>query len=140
MALLPEPELLVLDEVTTGVDPVSRMELWRLVAGAAADGAAVVAATTYLDEAERMETVLLLHEGRPLAAGSPASIIEGIPGVVRVVDRPTDPRTAWRSGRRWRQWTPTGTTSIPLTLEDAAIVLELMEVADPTEPISEVSR
>ncbi|HEX3489622.1 MAG TPA: ABC transporter ATP-binding protein, partial [Streptosporangiaceae bacterium] len=52
-ALLPGPELLILDEPTTGIDPVSRASLWRLIAGAAAAGAAVVLATTYLDEAER---------------------------------------------------------------------------------------
>lgn len=130
MALLPEPELLVLDEVTTGVDPVSRMELWRLVAGAAADGSAVVAATTYLDEAERMESVLLLHEGRALAAGSPASVIENAPGAVLDLDEPSDPRTAWRKGTRWRQWVPTGASSTSLSLEDAAIVLELREITD----------
>lgn len=134
MALLPRPELLVLDEVTTGVDPVSRMELWRLVAGAAADGAAVVAATTYLDEAERMESVLLLHEGRALTSGSPADIVASIPGAVHQLDHPLRPGSAWRIGRRWRQWSPTpipGLAPEPLTLEDAAIVLELL-AADPT--------
>ena len=52
-AILHDPRLLVLDEPTTGVDPVSRAELWHLVAGVAAAGTAVVVATTYLDEAER---------------------------------------------------------------------------------------
>ena len=52
LALLHQPELLILDEPTTGVDPVSRVELWRLIAGAAAGGAGVVVSTTYLDEAD----------------------------------------------------------------------------------------
>jgi ABC-2 type transport system ATP-binding protein len=128
MALLPQPELLVLDEVTTGVDPVSRMELWRLVATAAGNGAAVVAATTYLDEAERMQHVLLLHEGRALASGTPAAIVAGIRGTVEDLDYPTRPDTAWRAGRRWRQWSPSPVGDrrpVTLTLEDAAIVLEL---------------
>ena len=70
LAMLHEPGLLILDEPTTGVDPVSRAELWRLIAAAAAGGTAVVLATTYLDEAERAARVLLLDEGRVLAAGS----------------------------------------------------------------------
>lgn len=144
MALLPRPDLLVLDEVTTGVDPVSRMELWRLVASAASDGAAVVAATTYLDEAERMESVLLLHEGRVLASGSPGDIIASIPGVVHALDQPTRPGSAWRAGRRWRQWSPTptpGLAPVDLTLEDAAIVLELLaDAATPTPRPTEGAR
>ena len=126
MALLPEPELLILDEVTTGVDPVSRLELWRLMTAAAADGAAVVAATTYLDEAERTSAVTLLHEGRVLAAGTPASIIASVPGAVEERDTPADAAIAWRKGRRWRQWEPESRGGRVLTLEDAAIIFELM--------------
>lgn len=127
MALLARPKLLILDEVTTGVDPVSRMELWRLVGAAASEGAAVVAATTYLDEAERAESVLLLHEGRVLATGSPADIVSGIPGSVVATDQPG--HNSWRHGRRWRRWDPDGTGGDRLSLEDAAIVHELMEGA-----------
>ena len=72
----------MLDEVTTGVDPVSRMELWRIISGAAANGTAVIAATTYLDEAERAGWVDLLHDGRQLASGTPQEIVDGIPGTV----------------------------------------------------------
>ncbi|HSM65065.1 MAG TPA: ABC transporter ATP-binding protein [Ilumatobacteraceae bacterium] len=142
MALLPRPELLVLDEVTTGVDPVSRMELWRLVAGAAADGAAVVAATTYLDEAERTEEVLLLHDGRVLAAGPPASVVASVPGRVHTLDQPSEPGNAWRSGRRWRQWSPAtdGPFHADLTLEDAAIVLELRSADAAAQPSPHTSR
>lgn len=126
MALLPEPALLVLDEVTTGVDPVSRMELWRIIAGAAAADTAVLVGTTYLDEAERAELVELLHRGTTLASGTPESIMSSIPGHVRDLDEPTDRATAWRRGSRWRQWSPGDGSSDQLTLEDAAIVLELL--------------
>jgi ABC-2 type transport system ATP-binding protein len=128
MALLPEPELLVLDEVTTGVDPVSRMDLWRLVAAAAADGAAVVLATSYLDEAERAGRVLLLHGGVPLTSGSPRAVIAAMRGSVADVAAPRDVATAWRRGRRWRQWRPEGSPQSPngVTLEDVAIVAELI--------------
>jgi len=126
MALLPEPQLLVLDEVTTGVDPVSRMELWRIVANAAASGAAVVAATGYLDEAERAARVVLLHSGRLLGAGAPAELVEAIRGVVTNEVTPIDRSLAWRHGSSWHQWHPYGTTSpYRPSLEDAAIVFEL---------------
>ncbi len=68
-ALLHRPDLLILDEPSTGVDPVSRSGLWSLIASAAADGAAVILATTYLDDAQRASTVLVLDAGRSLAAG-----------------------------------------------------------------------
>jgi ABC-2 type transport system ATP-binding protein len=125
MALLPKPDLLVLDEVTTGVDPVSRMDLWRLIAAAAAGGAAVLVATSYLDEAERAGRVLLLHEGVVLASGSPDEVRAAMKGSVTDVAEPEDLATAWRMGRRWRQWHPDGISGGPVTLEDVAIVSEL---------------
>ncbi len=79
LALLHQPELLILDEPTTGVDPVSRAELWRLIAGAAAGGAGVVVSTTYLDEATRAASVLLLDEGRVVAAGPPEAVAAALP-------------------------------------------------------------
>ncbi len=79
LAMLHEPDLLILDEPTTGVDPVSRAELWRLIAGAAAAGAGVVVSTTYLDEAGRAAWVLLLDEGRALAAGPPDAVASALP-------------------------------------------------------------
>ena len=71
LALLHAPDLLVLDEPTTGVDPVSRAELWRLISGAAAEGTAVAVATTYVNEAARAASVVLLEAGKVLASGSP---------------------------------------------------------------------
>ena len=79
LAMLHRPELLILDEPTTGVDPVSRVELWRLIAGAAAGGAGVVVSTTYLDEAERAASVLLLDAGRVVAAGPPEAVAAALP-------------------------------------------------------------
>ena len=84
---------------TTGVDPVSRADLWWLIAQAAATGAAVVFATSYLDEAERALDVLALDVGRELASGTPEEIIEAMPGTLRVSDaRPEGDarRRAWR--------------------------------------------
>ena len=94
LAMLHRPKLLILDEPTTGVDPVSRSELWRLIAGAAADGAAVLVATTYLDEAERAADVLVLDDGRAVAAGPPEAVAAALP-------RPADARC--RRARRARR-------------------------------------
>ena len=72
--LVHEPELIVLDEPTTGVDPVSRREFWKLLSEFLARGITIVMSTPYLDEAERCARVALLHEGRVLAADEPARL------------------------------------------------------------------
>src|SRR5256714_4484068 len=70
--LLHEPDVILLDEPTTGVDPVSRREFWKLLSEFLARGLTIVMATPYLDEAERCARVVLLHEGRRLALDRPA--------------------------------------------------------------------
>lgn len=73
-ALLASPPLMLLDEPSVGVDPLSRRELWDLALRLAGRDATLVWSTAYLDEAERCERVLLLHEGRLLADGPPAAL------------------------------------------------------------------
>jgi ABC-2 type transport system ATP-binding protein len=72
--LVHEPALLVLDEPTTGVDPVSRREFWKLLAEFLSQGITIVMATPYLDEAERCARVALLHQGRLLALDRPDAL------------------------------------------------------------------
>ncbi|HLT92576.1 MAG TPA: ATP-binding cassette domain-containing protein [Woeseiaceae bacterium] len=79
-ALLGRPEILLLDEPSVGVDPVSRRELWALVRELAAEGLAVVWSTAYLDEAEQCDSVLLLNEGRLAHAGEPRGLTRQIAG------------------------------------------------------------
>jgi ABC-2 type transport system ATP-binding protein len=78
--LVHEPDILLLDEPTTGVDPVARREFWKLLSEFAARGLTILMATPYLDEAERCGRVLLLHAGRVLAAGAPAALQASFPG------------------------------------------------------------
>ena len=73
-ALVAEPQILLLDEPTTGVDPVSRREFWDTVAHLAGDGLTVLVATPYLDEAERCHRIALIHQGRIQQIGTPEEI------------------------------------------------------------------
>src|SRR5262249_6632871 len=77
-ALVPQPRVLLLDEPTTGVDPVSRREFWDVLAHLAGDGLTVVVATPYLDEAERCHRVALMYQGALHRIGAPADIKQSI--------------------------------------------------------------
>jgi len=83
--LIHEPALILLDEPTTGVDPVSRREFWKLLAEFLSRGVTIVMATPYLDEAERCSRVALLHEGRLLALDRPDTLRSQLPGQVAEV-------------------------------------------------------
>lgn len=78
--LMHEPDLLLLDEPTTGVDPVSRREFWRILAGLHREGRTVLVATPYMDEAERCTQVAFLDHGRIQRSGSPDEIKAQVPG------------------------------------------------------------
>jgi len=75
-ALVHEPRILLMDEPTTGVDPVSRREFWSIIAELGREGMTVVTATPYLDEAERFDAVGFLDRGRFLALDSPRALKE----------------------------------------------------------------
>lgn len=81
-ALLHRPSVLVLDEPTNGVDPVSRRELWSLLHELVAGGMGVLLATPYMDEAARASRVTLLSEGRVLLDGEPHLLVQGFRHVV----------------------------------------------------------
>jgi ABC-2 type transport system ATP-binding protein len=78
--LVHEPELILLDEPTTGVDPVSRREFWKLLSEFLSRGITILMSTPYLDEAERCSRVALLHEGRVLATDDPTRLRTLMPG------------------------------------------------------------
>ena len=79
-ALLARPKVLLLDEPSVGVDPVSRRELWKMVQEMAGEGMAVVWATAYLDEAERCDEVLLLKDGELAYTGAPGDLTAHLRG------------------------------------------------------------
>ncbi|MGA7271431.1 MAG: ABC transporter ATP-binding protein, partial [Acidimicrobiia bacterium] len=123
MAILADPELVVLDEPTTGLDPVSRSELWRLLLRAAGEGMAVLTTTSYLNEAERADHVVLLDEGQVLASGTADSIREGFSGAVVIAHRPPPDARSWRRGSAWHVWhedgsVPEGAQRVSPDLED----------------------
>jgi ABC-2 type transport system ATP-binding protein len=72
--LVPQPRVLLLDEPTTGVDPVSRREFWDTLAHLSAAGLTILVATPYLDEAERCHGVALMHEGELREMGTPIEL------------------------------------------------------------------
>ena len=92
-ALIAEPRILLLDEPTTGVDPVSRREFWDAIVGLSSQGMTILLATPYLDEAERCHRVALMHEGRIHRIGAPAEVRSGL-GLERLEVRATDLRAA----------------------------------------------
>ncbi len=84
-ALVHTPRVLVLDEPTTGVDPVSRREFWEILGKLQADGVTILVSTPYMDEAEQCDRVALMNKGRLLATGRARDITAGFPGVVFAV-------------------------------------------------------
>jgi ABC-2 type transport system ATP-binding protein len=81
-ALIHTPRVLLLDEPTTGVDPVSRRDFWRILYSLLAEGVAILTSTAYLDEAERCHRVALLHQGRLLFCDTPTRLKQQLPGAV----------------------------------------------------------
>jgi ABC-2 type transport system ATP-binding protein len=79
-ALVKKPALLLLDEPSVGVDPISRRELWKMVKDLLDEGISVLWSTAYLDEAEKCDTVLLLNEGKLLYHGTPQEITKRVEG------------------------------------------------------------
>jgi len=81
-ALVHTPKILLLDEPTTGVDPVSRRDFWRILYGLREDGVTIVISTAYLDEAERCNRLTLMHSGRALYCDTPAALKKRMPGAL----------------------------------------------------------
>lgn len=88
-ALMHEPKVLLLDEPSTGVDPVSRRELWLILAQVVNQGVTVLVSTPYMDEAERCHQVSVLYQGKILTSGTPTELTASLPfEIVEVKSKP----------------------------------------------------
>lgn len=130
MAMIHRPPLLILDEPSTGVDPVSRIDLWGMIAETAAAGTAVLMSTTYLDEAERAGDLVVLDDGHVLVDGSYDSVREGFSGIITEGATPARRDWSWRRGhQRHEYWTTEEDTTpdsrVDPDLEDIVIALSL---------------
>jgi ABC-2 type transport system ATP-binding protein len=94
--LIHHPRVLLLDEPTFGVDPISRRDLWLILHEMVAEGVTVLVSTSYMDEAERCDRVVMLHEGRRLALDTPTTLRAALGGVMFALhaDSARDARSA----------------------------------------------
>jgi ABC-2 type transport system ATP-binding protein len=81
-ALIHTPKIVLLDEPTTGVDPVSRRDFWRILYDLREEGVTIIISTAYLDEAERCHRLALLHQGRLLQCDTPEALKAQMPGAI----------------------------------------------------------
>ncbi len=102
-SLLRAPRLLLLDEPTVGVDPISRRELWSIIKTMRAQGVSVLVSTAYLDEAELCDDIVLLHRGLLLAQQAPAAFGAPLAGRCYLVKHPTLRRRALQARLAARQ-------------------------------------
>jgi ABC-2 type transport system ATP-binding protein len=117
-ALIHRPKVILLDEPTTGVDPVSRRDFWRILYDLAEQGVAILTSTAYLDEAERCHRVALLNQGKLLFCDTPANLKAGMnKGVLSITS--TDPRSL-RSHLEHAE----GISSLVLTGEGLHVVVD----------------
>ena len=135
MSLMNRPELLVLDEPTTGLDPAVRLALWARVRDLRAAGTTVLLTTHYMDEAQRLcDRVAIVANGKIIAEGAPRTLVEThlAPETVEfdcdageeqaLLDGTPPPRSRLRSGRR-----------VMLYVDDAAPLVERLRARDPTD-------
>jgi len=83
--LVHEPAVLILDEPTNGVDPVSRREFWEILAQMQAKGMTILVSTAYLDEGEKCDRLILMHKARVLAEGGPQSLRAEFPDLEKAM-------------------------------------------------------
>jgi ABC-2 type transport system ATP-binding protein len=146
-ALIHEPRVLLLDEPTTGVDPVSRRELWQILSEVILNGVTVLVSTPYMDEAERCNQVSVIYEGKVLTTGAPRELEDKLPfeilevkarprKVMREVVGATEGILRWRPVGDRLRLSVNGLDSIEArlasALEDAGAEISILRRAKPT--------
>jgi drug efflux transport system ATP-binding protein len=146
--LVHEPEVILLDEPTTGVDPVSRREFWKLLSGFLASGITILMSTPYLDEAERCSRVALLDRGRLLALDAPDTLRASLPGVLLevVVPNPRESQSRLAAhgfeaqvfGDRLHVWLKDGRAALERFTSDTASGIGATSVRPVTPSLEDV--
>jgi len=129
-SLIHSPKILILDEPSTGVDPVSRRELWHMLSEVVAQGVTILVSTPYMDEAERCHEVAILYEGNVIAQGQPAELKSELP--FRIIEVKAKPRNATRkivgNQKDILDWRPVGDRfRIAVNNGNSPIVLKSLE-------------
>lgn len=141
-ALIHRPQVLLLDEPTTGVDPVSRRDFWRIIGALPEQGVTVLLSSPYMDEASRCSRLALMSRGRVHAEGTVAEICARVPGAMLEVLTPETRRAAavLVSIPGVRSVTPFGDTLHVRveTAETAPIAAALVAAGVPIETVTEV--
>ena len=113
LALIGSPEVAILDELTTGLDPHARREVWELIEGIRARGVTILLVTHFMDEAERLaDRIAIIDEGRLVAVDTPAGLVSRVASEQRIRFRPSGPldqerlSAATRRQRRVERWQP----------------------------------
>jgi ABC-2 type transport system ATP-binding protein len=119
-ALIHQPRVLLLDEPTFGVDPISRRDLWLILHEMVAEGVTIIVSTAYMDEAERADRVALLHEGRILDLDAPSVLYARLEGHLVAVESEA-PRRSRRA---------LDAAGVPAALFGETIHVELSEGVD----------
>jgi oleandomycin transport system ATP-binding protein len=143
-SLVGEPQILFLDEPTTGLDPRSRLELWGIVRDLVANGVTVLLTTQYLEEADELANdIVVINHGRVIAAGTPAELKAAVGGQrlqvrpVRATDLDRVARTLGRLAGAWPDVND-GLVTVPVT--DPALVGGVVREMDVLNvPLSEIS-
>jgi ABC-2 type transport system ATP-binding protein len=146
-ALIHRPKILFLDEPTTGVDPVSRRELWEILYDLVSEGITLFVSTPYMDEADRCHRVALMHEGKVLAFASPEALEENVEETVlelraeplplakSVLSRASFPVRSYAIGDRLHLLVPKGKealSGIRRVLEESGLRIESLAQISPT--------
>ena len=129
-SLVHNPDILILDEPSTGVDPVSRRELWQMLSEVAGQGVTILVSTPYMDEAERCNEVAILYEGFVIAQGQPSDLKRELP--FEIIEVKAKPRSITRSivskQKHIMDWRPVGDRfRIAVKKEKLKIVLKSLK-------------